>query len=103
MAPLASLAGSTCPTVSIYSGITATLVFLGVDVLTGPKRVEVVRDAVTMRGPAMVAGCAGLLSVTTASMAVAVGLGVFVLTIRIGMATGVFRLRDASGGSWNGR
>ena len=63
----------------------------------GPKRVEVARDAVTMRGPAMVAGCAGLLSVTTASMAGAVGLGVFVLTIRVGMAIGVLRLRVGFG------
>ena len=68
VAPLASLAGSICPTVSIHSGITATLVLLGADA-AGPKRVEVARDADTMRGPAMVAGRAGLLSVTTASVA----------------------------------
>ena len=38
---------------------------------TGPKRVEVLRDAVTIRGAAMVAGYAGLLSVTAARMLVA--------------------------------
>ena len=37
-----SLAGSICPTVSIHSGITATLVLLGADA-AGPKRVEVGR------------------------------------------------------------
>jgi hypothetical protein len=57
---------------------------------TGPKRVEVLRDAVTMRGPVIAAGGAGLLSGTPAT-AGAVGLGAFALTMRMGMATGVLR------------
>ena len=54
--------------------------------------------AVTMRGPVMVAGCAGCFrSVTASAMAGAAGFGCFALTIRIGMAGDRFRFRARFG------
>ena len=57
-----------------FGGITSLLVFLRRRV-RGVTKSTLGFRAVTMRGPAMVAGSAGLLSVTTASTAGAVCLG----------------------------
>ena len=64
---------------------------------------SVARDADTMRGPAMVAGRAGLLSVTTASVAAPLAWGFSRRQSAWGWQPESCACGHASGGSWNGR